>query len=113
MRVSPGPNTKLPLYGQWAGNKSMLRILLPFTIGLMLMMLGVLESSRLSGRAVELGHDAILERENTREQIIKLGIFGASLTEILIRRGKETVIFLGKKPTDEAPFQKNTATATP
>ena len=58
----------------------MLRILLPFTIGLMLMMLGVLESSRLSGRAVEIGHDAILERENTKEQIIKLGIFGASLT---------------------------------
>lgn len=84
----------------------MLRILLPFTIGLMLMMLGVLESSRLSGRAVEIGHDAILERENTKEQIIKLGIFGASLTEILIKRGKDTVIFLGKKPTDEVPFQK-------
>lgn len=91
----------------------MLRILLPFTIGLMLMMLGVLESSRLSSRAVEIGHDVVLERENTKEQIIKLGIFGASLTEVLIRRGEDTVIFLGKKPTDEAPFQKNTATATP
>ena len=91
----------------------MLRILLPFTIGLMLMMLGVLESSRLSSRAVEIGHDAVLDRENTKEQIIKLGIFGASLTEVLIRRGEDTVIFLGKKPVDEAPFQKNTATATP
>ena len=91
----------------------MLRILLPFTIGLMLMMLGVQESSRLSGRAVEIGHDAILERENTKEQIIKLGIFGASLTEILIKRGEDTVIFLGKKPRDEVPFQKNTATAAP
>jgi hypothetical protein len=113
MRVSPGPNTKLPLYGQWAGNKSMLRILLPFTIGLMLMMLGVLESSRLSGRAVELGHDAVLERENTREQIIKLGIFGASLTEILIRRGEDTVIFLGKKNIDDASFQKYAADVPP
>jgi hypothetical protein len=113
MRVSPRPNTKLPLYGQWAGKKSMLRILLPFTIGLMLMMLGVLESSRLSGRAVEIGHDAVLDRENTREQIIKLGVFGASLTEVLIRRGEDTVLFLGKKPTDEAPLQKNTATVTP
>ena len=91
----------------------MLRILLPFTIGLMLMMLGVLESSRLSGKAVEIGHDAVLGRENTEEQIIKLGIFGASFTEVLIRRGEDTVIFLGKKPTDEAPFQKNTATAAP
>ena len=91
----------------------MLRILLPFTIGLMLMMLGVLESSRLSGRAVEMGHDAVLDRENTREQIIKLGIFGSSLTEVLIRRGEDTVIFLGKNPTDETPFKKNTATATP
>ena len=91
----------------------MLRILLPFTIGLMLMMLGVLESSRLSGRAVELGHDAILERENTREQIIKLGIFGASLTEILIRRGEDTVVFLGKKNIDDASFQKYAADVPP
>jgi hypothetical protein len=113
MRVSPRANTKLPLYGQWAGNKSMLRILLPFTIGLMLMMLGVLESSRLSSRALEIGHGAVLDGENTKEQIIKLGIFGASLTEVLIRRGEDTVIFSGKKPVDEAPFQKNTATATP
>jgi len=89
----------------------MLRILLTFTIGLLLMMLGVLESSRLSGRAVEIGHDAVLERENTREQLIKLGIFGASLTEAMIRRGKGTVIFLGKKPIDEASFQKNIAAA--
>lgn len=110
-RVSPRLNAKPPLRGQWARNKSMLRILLPFTIGLLLMMLGVLESSRLSGRAVEIGHDAVLERENTREQLIKLGIFGASLTEAMIRRGKGTVIFLGKKPIDEASFQKNTAAA--
>ena len=91
----------------------MLRILILFKIGLMLMILGVVESSRLSGRAVEIGHDAVLERENTREQIIKLGIFGASLTEILIRRGKDTVIFLGNKSTDEALFQKKTAAAIP
>ena len=91
----------------------MLRILFPFTIGVLLMMLGILESSHLSGRAVEIGHDAVLERKNTREQIVKLGIFGASLTEILVRRGKDTVIFLGKKPRDEAPFQKNPATAGP
>jgi hypothetical protein len=79
----------------------------------MLMMLGVVESSRLSGRAVEIGHDVVLERENTKEQIIKLGVFGASLTDILIRRGEDTVIFWGKKPIDEATFQKNTATTTP
>ena len=91
----------------------MLRILLPFTIGLMLMMLGVLESSRLSGRAVEIGHDVVLERENTKEQIIKLGIFGASLTEILIKRGKDTVIFLGKKNIDDASFQKHAADVPP
>jgi hypothetical protein len=87
--------------------------LFPFIIGLLLMMLGILESSHLSGRAVEIGHDAVLERENTREQFVKLGVFGASLTEILVARGKDTVIFLGKKPRDEAPFQKNTATAAP
>jgi hypothetical protein len=91
----------------------MLRILFPFTIGLLLMMLGIIESSHLSGRAVEIGHDAVLKRENTREQFVKLGVFGASLTEVLVRRGKDTVIFLGKKPSDEAPFQKNTATAAP
>jgi len=91
----------------------MLRILLPFTIGLMLMMLGVLESSRLSGRALEIGYDAVLESENTRERNIKLGIFGASLTQVLIRRGEDTVISLGKKPVDEAPFQKNTVNAAP
>lgn len=113
MRVSPGPNTSVPLLSQWARNKSMLRIVFPFTIGLLLMMLGILESSHLSGRAVEIGHDAVLERENTREQIIKLGIFGASLTEVLVRRGEDTVIFLGKKPRNVAPLQKDTATAAP
>jgi len=111
--VSPGLNTSVLLPGQWARNKSMLRILFPFTIGLLLMMLGIIESSHLSGRAVEIGHDAVLKRENTREQFVKLGVFGASLTEVLVRRGKDTVIFLGKKPRDEAPFQKNTATAAP
>jgi len=111
--VSPRPNTSVLLPGQWERNKSMLRILFPFTIGVLLMMLGILESSHLSGRAVEIGHDAVLERENTREQFVKLGVFGASLTEVLVRRGKDTVIFLGKKPRDEAPFQKNTATSAP
>ena len=91
----------------------MLRILLPFTIGLLLMMLGILESAHLSSRAVEIGHDVILERENTREQIVKMGVFGASLTEVLVRGGKDTVIFPGKKPREVAPFQKNTATAAP
>ena len=91
----------------------MLRTLFPFTIGLLLMMLGIIESSHLSGRAVEIGHDAVLERENTREQFVKLGVFGASLTEVLVRRGRDTVIFLGKKPSDGAPLQKTTATAAP
>ena len=91
----------------------MFRTLFPFIIGLLLMMLGIIESSHLSGRAVEIGHDAVLKRENTREQFVKPGVFGASLTEVLVRRGKDTVIFLGKKPRDEAPFQKNTATAAP
>ncbi|MDA9565710.1 hypothetical protein N9R55_01390 [Porticoccaceae bacterium] len=91
----------------------MLRILFPFTIGLLLMMLGIIESSHLSGRAVEIGHDAVLERENTREQFVKLGVFGASLTEVLVWRGRDTVIFLGKKPSDGAPLQKTTATAAP
>jgi hypothetical protein len=36
----------------------MFRTLFPFIIGLLLMMLGILESSHLSGRAVEIGHDA-------------------------------------------------------
>lgn len=91
----------------------MLRIVFPFTIGLLLMMLGILESSHLSGRAVEIGHDAVLERENTREQIIKLGIFGASLTEVLVSRGKDTVIFPGKKPRDEASLQKTQSPLRP
>ena len=91
----------------------MFRTLFPFIIGLLLMMLGILESSHLSGRAVEIGHDAVLERENTREQFVKLGVFGSSLTEVLVRRGKDTVIFLGKKPSDGAPLQKATATAAP
>jgi hypothetical protein len=91
----------------------MFRTLFPFTIGLLLMMLGVVESSHLSGRAVEIGHDAVLERENTREQFVKLGIFGASLTNVLVRRGEDTVILLGKKSRDEASLQKNTATAAP
>ena len=91
----------------------MLRILFPFTIGLLLMMLGIIESSHLSGRAVEIGHDAVPERENTREQFVKLGVFGASLTEVLVWRGRDTVIFLGKKPSDGAPLQKTTATAAP
>ncbi|MDA7853807.1 hypothetical protein N9A54_02070 [Porticoccaceae bacterium] len=91
----------------------MLRILFPFTIGLLLMMLGMLESSHLSGRAVEIGHNLVLERENTREQIVKLGIFGASITEVLVRRGEDTVIFMGKKPEDEGLFRKNIATGAP
>jgi hypothetical protein len=91
----------------------MLRILFPFTIGLLLLMLGILESSHLSGRAVEIGHNAVLERENTREQIVKLGVFGASITEVLVRRGEDTVIFQGKKPKDEGPVRKNIATSTP
>jgi hypothetical protein len=77
------------------------------------MMLGILESSHLSGRAVEIGHDAVLKRENTREQFVKLGLFGSPLTEILVRRGEDTVIFLGKKPRDEAPLKKTPATAAP
>ena len=82
----------------------MFRALFPFIIGLLLMMLGVLESSHLSGRAVEIGHHAVLERENTREQFVKLGVFGASLTNVLVRRGEDTVIFLDKKPEDGESF---------
>ena len=92
----------------------MLRILFPFTIGLLLMMLGILESSHLSGRAVEIGHRLRCWREKTlREQIVKLGVFGASITEVLVRRGEDTVIFLGKKPEDEGLFRKNIATGAP
>ncbi|MDB2554180.1 hypothetical protein N9X74_02250 [Porticoccaceae bacterium] len=91
----------------------MFRALFPFIIGLLLMMLGILESAHLSGRAVEIGHNVVLEKENTREQIVKLGVFGASITEALVRRGEDTVIFLGKKPKFEEAFRKNIATGAP
>lgn len=70
----------------------MLRTLFPFLVGLLLMMLGIIESSNLSTRAVEIGHDTILEQANTRERIVKLGVFGAPLSEALVRRGEETLI---------------------
>ena len=91
----------------------MSRTLFPFTVGLLLMMLGILESSHLSGRAVEIGHSAVLARENTREQIVKLGVFGSSITEVLVSRGEDTVIFLDKKPEDGESFRKNIATGAP
>ena len=70
----------------------MLRTLYPFTLGLLVMMLGIIESSKLSTRAVEIGHDAILEQANTREQLIKLGVFGAPLSATLVLRGKDTLV---------------------
>ena len=56
------------------------------------MMLGINESSVLSTRALEIGHDRVLAQAYTRQQLIKLGVFGAPLSTALVRRGEETVI---------------------